>query len=126
MCENVSKNHIFELHHPGTCANIDLEVSTMSTAIAYQNSFEVLEEKKECFTSMVSKVIKLHERYEGLFTATQAILLLGVTKQRLHQIKDRLETVEVKEMGGRVYYTGRGLLKYREEATEGRGKAKEK
>lgn len=100
----------------------------MSTAIAYQNSFEVLEEKKEGFTSMVNRVIKLHERYDGLFTAGQVTLALGISRARLSQIRDRLETVTVKEMGGKEYFTGRGLLKYREEATERtpRGPAKEK
>ena len=118
ISEDISKNHIFELHHPATCDNIGLEVNTMSTAIAYQNSFEVLEEKKEGFTSMVSRMIKLHERYDGLFTAGQVTLALGISRTRLSQIRDRLETVTVKEMGGKEYFTGRGLLKYREEATE--------
>ena len=100
----------------------------MSTAIAYNNSYADLAEKQEGTIGKVQRYWKLMQRYDGLFSSVHARLLLGITKQRFHQISDRLETVPLKEFEGHVLYTGRGLEQYRKEAMERRprGPAKEK
>ena len=86
----------------------------MSTAIAYNNSYAHIEEQQETLAEKIRRYWKLQERYDGLFNATQAKLLLQITDQRFQQIKSRLETVELKEFEGREFYTGRSLLKFRE------------
>lgn len=126
ICEDIIKNHSFDCKESGSCANIGLEVSTMSTAIAYDNSPQVLNQKKKGIIEMVKDVLAIHERYHGLFSASQAMLALDISRVRFYQIEDRLEKIRVPMMGNKEFYTGRGLIKYREEATDGRGPAKEK
>ena len=90
----------------------------MSTAIAYNNSYAHIEEQQETLAEKIQRYWKLQERYDGLFNATQAMLLLQITNARFHLIKDRLEKVELKEFEGREFYTGRSLLKYRSESVK--------
>ena len=118
MCENIVKYVSFGCKEAGSCDNVALEVQTMSTAIAYDNSFQVLKVKKKGLVETIKDVIATHNRYEGLFTASQAAIALDITRQRFSQIEDRLEKVPVPMMGNREYYTGRGLIAYRQEAIE--------
>lgn len=90
----------------------------MSTAIAYDNSSQVLTQKKKGIIEMVKDVLAIHERYHGLFSASQAQYALEISKQRFFQIEERLEKIRVPMMGNKEFYTGRGLIKYREEAVE--------
>jgi len=81
-------------------------------------SLEYQEKKKETFTEKFQRLLNLHLKYEGLFTPGQCQFILGISQQRFSQIKDRLEAVPVEIMGGKEYYTGLSLIKYREEAVE--------
>lgn len=88
----------------------------MSTAIDYRTSYADMAKKQEDTVGRVQRYWKLMQRYDGLFSSVHARLLLGITKQRFHQIANRLETVPLKEFEGHVLYTGRGLEQYRKQA----------
>jgi len=118
MCHNISKTIIFELHKPVSCVNIGLEVNTMSTAIAYDNSLQCLKAKKKGIVESIKDVIATHKHYDGLFSASQAQGVLEISKQRFFQIEERLEKIRVPMMGNKEFYTGRGLIAYRGEAVE--------
>lgn len=79
-------------------------------------SYEYQEKKKKSFLEKIKDIVELHQEYEGLFTPIQCQRALEISSARFYEIADRLEKIPVEMLGGKEYYTGRGLIKYRKEA----------
>ena len=88
------------------------------TTATYTN--EHLEQEKSGIIQTIKDVWRIQSRYEGIFTAAQCCVALKISPQRFNEIRDRLETITLKEFGSKVYYTGRGLIAYRETLKTGR------